>query len=382
MTAVFRKERREPGGHPALGADRRIAATRTRGVMEKQDRDRLFIVARMVAGTTWFVCKAGTTKMNETSTKAAGIDTSKKSLDVATYPASERLRVANASDGHQELVAWLSARKIKRIGIEASGGYERAVVAYLREHGFEVALLQPRQVHAFAVYKLRRAKNDRIDAALIAECAANLGDLHEPPDTRLAALAERLLFIEQLEYDIAHLKTRREHFTDKRILKQLERDVQRLQRRRDAELVLLQVVVCKHHDLARRLELIASVDGIGMRTALTLVILLPELGKVTREQISALVGVAPYDDDSGERTGERHIAGGRSRVRRALFNAALPASQRWNAALVALYSRLTGKGKAHRKALIACVRKLLIFANAVVERGTPWSKSPPAKHPA
>ncbi|RWD59785.1 transposase, partial [Mesorhizobium sp.] len=182
----------------------------------------------------------------------------------------------------------------------------------LREQGFEVALLQPRQVHAFAIYKLRRAKNDRIDAALIAECAANLGDLHEPPDTRLAAFAEHLLFIEQLEYDIAHLKTRREHFTTKRILNQLKRDVQRLQRRREAELLLLQVVVCKHDDLARRLELIASVDGIGIRTALTLVILLPELGKVSREQISALVGVAPYDDDSGERTGERHIAGGRS----------------------------------------------------------------------
>jgi transposase len=319
--------------------------------------------------------------MNKSTTNTAGIDTGKTFLDIAVYPAGERWRVANTSDGHQELVAWLSARKIKRVGIEASGGYERAVVAYLRKHGFEVALLQPRQVRAFAVYKLRRAKNDRIDAALIAECTANLGDLHEAPDARLATLAEHLLFIEQIEYDIAHLQTRREHFTDKRILKQLDRDIQRLQRRRDAELVLLQVVVCTHDDLARRLELIASVDGIGMRTALTLVILLPELGKVGREQISALVGVAPYDDDSGKRTGERHIAGGRSRVRRALFNAALPASQRWNSALVALYGRLTNNGKAHKKALIACVRKLLIFANAVVERGTPWIKNPPAKQP-
>lgn len=320
--------------------------------------------------------------MNETSTKVAGIDTGKTWLDIATYPASERLRVANASDGHRALVAWLAASKIERVGIEASGGYERAVVAYLRKHGFEVALLQPRQVRAFAVYKLRRAKNDRIDAALIAECAANLSDLHEAPDTRLAALAEHLLFIEQLEYDIARLKSRCEHYTDKRILKQLDRDIQLQQRRREAELVRLQVAVRKHDDLARRLELVVSVDGVGIRTGLTLVILLPELGKVSREQISALVGVAPYDDDSGERTGERHIAGGRSRVRRALFNAALPASQRWNSALVALYGRLQNKGKAHKKALIACVRKLLIFANAVVERGTPWSKNPPARQPA
>jgi transposase len=381
MTAVFRKERQGPGGRPALGADRRIVGTRTHGVAEKQDRDRLLIVARMVARTTWFVCKAGTTKMNKSSTKVAGIDVSKAMLDIATYPASEKMRVANTGDGHQELVAWLRARKIKRVGLEASGGYEQAVVAYLRQHGFEVALLQPRQVRAFADYKLRRAKNDRLDAALIAECTANLGDPREAPDARLTALAEHLLFIEQIEADIARFKARCEHFTSKRILKQIERDIQGLERHRDAELVRLQTAVRKHDDLARRLELIASVDGVGMRTALTLVILLPELGKVTREQISALVGVAPYDDDSGERNGERHIAGGRSRVRRALFNAALPASLRWNSALVALYGRLTHNGKAHKKALIACVRKLLIFVNAVVERGTPWSKSPPAKQP-
>ena len=320
--------------------------------------------------------------MTEISTKVAGIDISKASLDVGTCPVSEKVQVANAGDGHQELVAWLKARKIKRVGLEASGGYERTVVAYLRKNGFEVVVLQPRQVRAFAIYKLRRAKNDRLDAALIAECTANLGDPREAPDTRLAPLAEHLLFIEQLEADIACFKTRREHFTDKRILRQIERDIEALKRRRDAELVRLQAAVRKHDDLVRRLELIVSVDGIGMRTALTLVILLPELGKVSREQISALVGVAPYDDDSGERTGERHVAGGRSRVRRALFNAALPASQRWNSALVALYGRLTNSGKAHKKALIACVRKLLIFANTVVERGTPWIKNPPAKQAA
>lgn len=352
------------------------------GVAEKQDRDRLFIVARMVAGTTWFVCKAGTTKMTEISTKVAGIDTGKASLDVATYPISEKLHIANTGEGHRELVAWLKARKIKRVGIEASGGYERAVVACLRKNGFEVALLQPRQVRAFANYKLRRAKNDRLDAALVAECTANLGDPREAPDSRLALFAEHLLFIEQLEADIARLKTRRERFTDKRILRQIEREIAALKRRCEAELVRLQAAVCKHDDLAHRLELIESIDGIGIRTALTLVILLPELGTASREQISALVGVAPYDDESGERTGERHIDGGRARVRRALFNAALPAAQRWNSALIALYDRLVKNGKAHKKALIACVRKLIIFANAVVERGTPWTKNAPQPHPA
>ena len=320
--------------------------------------------------------------MTKSSTKCAGIDTGKAYLDIAIYPASDKLRVPNDGDGHRRLVAWLKARKIKRVGIEASGGYEKAIVAFLRNKGFEVALLQPRQVRAFAIYKLRRAKNDRIDAALIAECTANLGDLHEPPDPRLAALAEHLLFIEQIEFDIVRLKTRREHFADKRILNRIDRDIKARERRCDAELVLLQAAVRKQDDLARRLELIVSVDGVGIRTALTLVILLPELGRVSREQISALVGVAPFDNDSGEHAGERRIAGGRARVRRALFNAAFPASQRWNKALVAQYSRLKHRGKEHKAALIACVRKLLIFVNAVVERGTPWSKNPPPKNAA
>jgi transposase len=320
--------------------------------------------------------------MSKDSTKAAGIDTGKHYLDIALYPVGERLRVANTAEGHQTLAAWLTARQIGRVGIEASGGYERAVVTYLREQGIEVALLQPRQVRAFAIYKLRRAKNDRIDAALIAECTANLDSLHGPPDARMAPLAEHLLFIEQLEADIARHKTRREHFTDKRILKQIDQAIAALQRRRDAELARLQLAVRHYDDLAQRLDLVASVDGIGVRTALALVILLPELGTVSREQVAALVGVAPYDDDSAERSGQRHIVGGRSRLRRALYNAALPASQRWNDALISQYGRLKARGKLHKVALVACARKLLIYANTVVERGTPWAKIPPAKQAA
>jgi transposase len=315
--------------------------------------------------------------MIETNTKAAGIDTGKAWLDVGLYPASERTRVANAPSGHQQLKAWLKARKIDRLGIEASGGYEQAVVAYLRRNGLEVVLLQPRQVRAFADYKLRRAKNDRLDAELIAECAADYDKPRQVPDARLPALAEHLLFIEQIEADIARLKTRCERFTDKRILGRIQREIEALKRRRQAELLLLEKNLRKQADLARKLDLVESIAGIGMRTALAMVVLLPELGQVSRERISALVGVAPYDDDSGKHNGPRHIAGGRSRARRALFNAALPAAQRWNEHLVALYARLISKGKSHKTALIACVRKLAIFANAVVQRDTPWAAGAP-----
>lgn len=318
--------------------------------------------------------------MTEIITKAAGIDTGKMWLDIATYPVSDKLRVPNTTEGWQMLADWLKQHGIERIGIEASGGYERGVIAHLHQAGFEVILLQPRQVRAFALYKLRRAKNDRLDAALIAECTAYSNAPRKIQDSRLTAFGEWLLFIEQIEADMACLKTRRERFTDKRILKEIERAIDGLSRRSKAELARLQAAIRKHDDLANRLDLIESIDGIGIRTALTLVILMPELGNVDRQEIAALIGVAPYDDESGQHSGERHIAGGRARARRALFNAALPASQRWNQALVALYRRLVAKGKSHKKALIACVRKLIIFANTVLQRQTPWVKNPPPQN--
>jgi transposase len=103
---------------------------------------------------------------------------------------------------------------------------------------------------------------------------------------------------------------------------------------------------------------------------------MPELGQISREEAAALAGLAPFDDDSGQHKGQRHIAGGRGRLRRSLFAAALPAAFRWNRALVSLYARLIARGKAHNAALIACARKLLIYANTVVQRGTPWTEKP------
>jgi transposase len=149
-------------------------------------------------------------------------------------------------------------------------------------------------------------------------------------------------------------------------------DLARLKARRAAELARIARQLRDHHDLGRR------VPGIGERTALALIIRMPELGSISREQAVALAGLAPFDDDSGAHKGQRHTAGGRARERRSLFAAALPAAFRWNKALIALYARLTGRGKAHKAALIACARKLLIYANTVPARGTQWVPSPTA----
>ena len=251
----------------------------------------------------------------------AGIDIGKTWLDIACHPSGGTMRVENSPAGHRVLANWMTEQKVERIGLEASGGYERGVVAALRDAGFEVAVLQPRQVRAFALFRLKLAKNDRLDAALIARCTAELDTVRAAPDPRLELLAEHVRLV----------------------------------------------------DLARRLALIESVQGIGRRTALNLLILMPELGRLTRGEIASLASLAPFDRDSGHHRGQRRIAGGRHRIRRALYAAALPASFPWNPALVDTYERLRANGKNHKQALTACARKLLTFANAVLARGAAWA---------
>ena len=311
--------------------------------------------------------------MQDTITLTAGIDTSKAKLDIAVH-GGDGWQVANAPQGWRRLAADLHKRGVVRVGIEATGGYERGVVGHLRAAGLTVLVLQPLQVKAFACVHRRRAKNDKIDAKLIAAGASGIDRPRIEPDARLADLAGQMTFVEQIEEDIARLKTRLEHVEEPRLRRLTKIDIARLKTRRLAELARIVRALREHDDLSRRLDLVQSVPGIGERTALAIVIRMPEIGQVSREEAAALAGLAPFDHDSGTHKGERHIAGGRDRLRRSLFAAALPAAFRWNKALIALYARLIAGGKAHKAALIACARKLLIYANTVVERGTPWTE--------
>jgi transposase len=314
--------------------------------------------------------------MTKISTATAGIDTAKDKLDIAVHGQASHWQVENTLCGWKRLCSELIEVGVGRVGIEASGGYERGVVRHLRAAGFMVLVLQPIQVRAYARVHLRRAKNDALDAALVAACAAILDEPRIEPNPRLEALADHLTFVEQIEEDIARMKTRLEHIEDRRLRKLVMSDMTRLKARRTAELSRIVAALRSQGDLARRLDLVLSVPGIGERTALALIVRMPELGRISREQAAALAGLAPFDDDSGKHKGQRHIAGGRERLRRSLYAAALPACFRWNKALVELYARLTARGKAHNVALIACARKLLIYANTVVQRGTPWTEKP------
>ena len=292
--------------------------------------------------------------MNDTSTKCAGVDVSKAKLDVAVFD-GQRFVETNDADGHRRLAARLRAAGVKRVGLEASGNYEAAVRTALEALGFEVKVFDPRQVHGYRIFRNRRAKNDPIDAALILAATAALDSVGAAPDPRMAALQEHMTLIEVLADDIARLKTRRDRFSEPAHRRFLEAEIQRLSKRRSKEIAKLAAKVKAHADLADRMALLLSIPGLGEITALVFVVRMPELGRLSRTEAAALVGVAPFDQDSGTHVGQRRIAGGRKRLRKAVYMAAFSAANHWNPALV------------------ACARKLVHMANAVLARGTPWN---------
>jgi transposase len=302
----------------------------------------------------------------------AGVDVAKLQLDLAFWPAGQRARHANDAPGRQALIDDLKARGIVRLGLEASGGYERLLVREARAAGIDVVVFQPAQVKAYAVFIRRKAKTDRLDAALIAECTARTGQPGRPQPPGYAVLAEIMTRLEQIEDDLMRAKTRRDAFTCKALKAQVEAEVARCKKARDKARAALIARVEADPDIKHRFDLILSVPGIGPRTALAFLLRMPEIGSLDRAEAAALAGLAPFDDQSGDSDGLRHIKGGRARLRKSIYMAALPAACRHNPQLVALYNRLVARGKRPKIALVACARKLTIFVNAVIARGTPW----------
>jgi transposase len=302
----------------------------------------------------------------------AGIDVGKARLDVALWQSRGSLCFANDAAGHGQIIAFLERHGVRRVGLEASGSYEMEITQALRAAGFEVVVFQPVQVRAYAMFKLQRAKTDPIDAKLIASCTAAVEEVRQAPDPRFIALAEHLTLIEQITEDLARAKTRRERFRDPRMREVIKDEIKHLSNLRRQETAFLRKAVLAFEDLKIKFDLLLSIPGIGERTVLALLIRMPELGTISREKAAALLGVAPIPDDSGNRRGTRHTAGGRARPRTSLFAAAQAAATQWNPALVAFYKRLIKAGKPHAVAIIACTRKLIIYANTVLARGTPW----------
>lgn len=312
-------------------------------------------------------------KQHQSTRKIAGVDVGKLTLDAAVHGLDELIQVANSSAGFAELISWLGARQVVRVGLEATGGYERAVRAALEAAAFEVVVHQPIEVRLFARLKRRRAKNDKLDARLIAAATVQVDAVKTAQDPVLWDLAERLTAYEQITDQLAELRGFMEHVTLEDLAKTLKAQIRSLERLKAklAGEVLRRIKA--RADLAERMKLLISLPGVGPIVAASLVVRMPELGAMGRGQAAALLGVAPFDRDSGQYKGLRFIAGGRSRPRRMLYLAAL-AAKRCDKGFKAFADRLLARGKPPKVAVVAVMRKLIEAANLVLARGQPWVK--------
>jgi transposase len=309
----------------------------------------------------------------QSNTKVAGVDVGKAWLDAAVHGLKDLTRVENAASGISELIGWLKAREVGRVGLEATGGYERAVRAALEAAGFEVVVHQPIEVRIFAQLKRRRAKNDRLDARLIAAATAQVDTVRAAQDPRLVELAQRLTAYEQVTDQAAELKTFLESVTLKDIAALIRAQIRQLERLKAKLIANILARIKAQPDLLERLRLLLSLPGVGPVVAATLVVRMPELGAMRRGQAAALIGVAPFDRDSGQFKGLRFIAGGRSRPRRMLYLAALQA-KRCSPTLKAFAQQLAARGKPAKLVTVAVMRKLIEAANLVLQRRQPWVK--------
>lgn len=304
-----------------------------------------------------------------------GIDVAKARLDVAVRPSGEQWISATDAASVDELVGRLQGLRPELIVLEATGGREGPTVAALAAAGLPVAVVNPRQVRDFARAVGQLAKTDILDAQILAHFAQVIHPTPRPlPDTQAQELAALLARRRQL-IQMQTAERQRLDTALPRVRSQIERHLVWL----EAELTdldqTLQDQVQASPVWREREELLRSVPGIGPATALSLLAELPELGRLDRKAIAALVGVAPLSCESGTWRGRRIVWGGRARVRTALYMAALVAS-RHNPIIAAFYQRLCAAGKPKKVALTACMHKLLIILNAMVRQGMPWSVRP------
>lgn len=312
---------------------------------------------------------------SERNTKIAGIDVGKRVLDAAVHGGGEAFQTTNDGAGWEAMVAWLEMQGVTRAGLEATAGYERGVRARLEAAGLEVVVHQPLEVRLFARLKRLRAKTDRIDAALIAAATAQVDTVRAAQDPRLIELAERLTAYEQISDQLAQLKTFMEHVALPDLTASLEEQIEVLRQLKIRLGQQIMVRIKAFADLAARWTLLQSLPGVGPIVAASLVIRMPELGALKRGQPASLVGVAPFDRQSGQWRGQSFIGGGRSRPRRMLYLAAV-AAKRFDPGFKAFANRLIAAGKPTKLAIVAVMRKLIEAANLVLARQQPWLSHP------
>ena len=313
------------------------------------------------------------------SSVVVGIDVAKAHVDVSVLGAKlDTQRFDNEAEAHSALAAALKPLDVALVVMEATGGYEAALACALQAAGLPVAVVNPRQARDFAKSMGRLAKTDRIDARMLAEFA---GVLVRRPD--LSSFIRPLADAQQQA--LAAMVTRR-----RQLVTMMLSERQRLQLaiaivrpsieamieaiRKQLDDVEAQMVSHVQANYAELDKLLRSASGIGPVASATLIAELPELGRLNRREIAALVGVAPMANDSGTSKGRRRVQGGRFEIRRVLYMATLTAA-RHNPAIKTFYDRLLEAGKLPKVALVACMRKLLTTLNAMVRTNKPWDQS-------
>ena len=338
------------------------------------DRSGVFLNPNSCMGFEPGPSKEGSWMMARNDLVVAGIDVAKDKVDVCLRAPSLRRTFANTAQDRRELASWLRRNKVGKAIMEASGGYEREWAKALREARIEVRIVDPKRVRSFARSAGRLAKNDTIDAEMIAwfaetfdqargqTCDAAREELVQIVNARQALLEQQTQMQNRCEHAVP-IPVRKAH---ERLLKAIAVEVAKL------EAAIAAMIKATPH-FTETAEIIESVPGLGKITSAGLIAAMPELGQVSNQAISALLGVAPYDDDSGKRRGERQIKGGRRKIRNLFYMACLGAATRHNPVLRSFYRRLIAKGKKAKVALVACMRKLIVILNIMIARRQKWN---------
>ncbi|AYA39486.1 IS110 family transposase [Xenorhabdus nematophila] len=313
-----------------------------------------------------------------TETICVGIDVAKASLEIALGAQGTVMTYPNTPEGHDELTVTLANYAIDLVVLEATGGYEVPVACVLQTIGLAVAIVNPRQARDFAKAMGNLAKTDKIDAQVLAQLALVLSQRTDRDKI------VRILPSAQQRVLQAMIARRRQlvvlSISERQRLGNCHPDIREsitlMISFIQEQLKVIESALSKHIKTYHRskLDLLSTVKGVGPATIATLIADVPALGKLTRREISALIGVAPFNRDSGFFRGKRTIFGGRAMVRRMLYMATLTAI-RFNPVLCAFYKRLTEAGKPNKVAIVACMRKLLVILNAMIKTNKPWDES-------
>jgi transposase len=305
---------------------------------------------------------------------SVGIDVSKAALDVALTPDAKVRRYHNTPAGRRSLATALTKAAPARIVLEATGGYEHPLLRTLIQAGLPAVRVNPRQVRDFAKATGVLAKTDAIDARVLSRFASAVEPVHRPlpsPEQerlgRLQARREQIVGLRTAE------RNRLEQATDPLIKRTIQAVIRTLERQIEIIEAESAEVIAQHQKLERTYRVLTSVPGVGPVTAAVLMGQMPELGTLSRQAASALAGLAPYNDDSGQKKGARHIRGGRSQVRAALYMATLNAVK-CNPVIQEDFARFIAQNRPWKVAMTACMRKLLTILNALVRDDMLWGE--------